>query len=108
MYVYIFLLKLHLQSFKPSGEGFDFHIHAIGDKAVRQALNAVESTKQSGTSARHRLTHVELVNKNDLPRFKQLGVIADVQVMRSLSIIIYISTMSRLLVIWWVCNAWPS
>lgn len=55
--------------------GFDLHIHAIGDQAVRDALDAIE---QAGRG-RHRLTHVELVDTADVPRFRQLGVIADFQ-----------------------------
>ncbi len=58
--------------------GFDFHIHAIGNRGVREALNAIE---ESGTSnGRHRLTHVEYVNESDYPRFAQLNVTADAQV----------------------------
>ncbi|CAL2102254.1 Amidohydrolase [Tenacibaculum sp. 190130A14a] len=58
--------------------GFDFHIHAIGNRGVTEALNAIE---QSGTSnGRHRLTHVEMVDIGDLKRFKQLNVTADAQV----------------------------
>lgn len=58
--------------------GFDFHIHAIGNRGVSEALNAIE---QSGTvKGRHRLTHVEMVDKADLNRFKQLNVTADAQV----------------------------
>lgn len=55
--------------------GFDLHIHTIGDQAVRDALDAIE---QAG-HGRHRLTHVELVDQADIPRFRQLGVIADFQ-----------------------------
>lgn len=55
--------------------GFDLHIHTIGDQAVRDALDAIE---QAGRG-RHRLTHVELVDQADIPRFRQLGVIADFQ-----------------------------
>lgn len=55
--------------------GFDLHIHTIGDQAVRDALDAIEQAEKG----RHRLTHVELVSQEDLPRFRQLGVIADFQ-----------------------------
>ncbi|AMR66324.1 amidohydrolase [Aquipseudomonas alcaligenes] len=55
--------------------GFDLHIHTIGDQAVGDALDAIE---QAGRG-RHRLTHVELVDQADIPRFRQLGVIADFQ-----------------------------
>ncbi|WBX76664.1 amidohydrolase [Tenacibaculum ovolyticum] len=58
--------------------GFDFHIHAIGNRGVTESLNAIE---QSGTSkGRHRLTHVEMVTSTDMNRFKQLNVTADAQV----------------------------
>jgi len=58
--------------------GFDFHIHAIGDRGIHEALNAVE---QAGTTeGRHRITHVEVVDPEDLPRFAQLNVTADAQV----------------------------
>ena len=57
--------------------GFDFHIHAIGDRGVHEALNAIEAAQ--GPGARHRLTHVELVQPSDVPRFAELGVIADMQ-----------------------------
>ncbi|WP_394234646.1 amidohydrolase [Pseudomonas anguilliseptica] len=56
--------------------GFDMHVHAIGDQAVSDALDAIDAT---GGQGRHRITHVELVAKQDIPRFKQLGVIADFQ-----------------------------
>ncbi len=58
--------------------GFDFHIHAIGNRGVTEALNAIE---ESGTTeGRHRLTHVEIVEATDMNRFAQLNVTADVQV----------------------------
>ncbi len=57
--------------------GFNMHIHTIGDRGVREALNAIEHNQKS--AARHRLTHVEMVSEQDKPRFKQLNVIADFQ-----------------------------
>lgn len=61
--------------------GFDCHIHAIGDRGVNEALDAIESaaTTNGTTDARHRLTHVSLVGAPDVPRFASLGVIADFQ-----------------------------
>ncbi|WP_199488192.1 MULTISPECIES: amidohydrolase [Tenacibaculum] len=58
--------------------GFDFHIHAIGNRGVHEALNAIE--KKGTTIGRHRLTHVEMVDISDLSRFKRLNVTADAQV----------------------------
>ena len=58
--------------------GFDFHIHAIGNRGVHESLNAIEL---SGTQrGRHRLTHVEYVDPVDMARFAQLNVTADAQV----------------------------
>ena len=60
------------------GTGFDFHIHAIGNRGITEALNAIE---QSGTSSgRHRLTHIEYMDQSDYARFAQLNVTADAQV----------------------------
>jgi len=57
---------------------FDFHIHAIGDRGVREGLNAIEASQSAGD--RHRLTHLEVVDPADIPRFASLDVIADMQV----------------------------
>jgi predicted amidohydrolase YtcJ len=57
--------------------GFDFHIHAIGDRAVHESLNAIQ---QGNGKSRHRMTHLEIVNSADYKRFKQLNVTADMQV----------------------------
>lgn len=60
------------------GTGFDFHIHALGNRGVREGLNAIQ---QSGSlKGRHRLTHVEYIEAADIPRFAQLNVTADAQV----------------------------
>ena len=58
--------------------GFDFHIHAIGDRGIRESINAIEAVQ--GSNARHRLTHLEVVSPNDYPRFKALNITADMQV----------------------------
>ena len=69
-----------MQDLDGNGNGYDFHIHAIGDRGVRDSLDAIEETKTSGT--RHRLTHCELVNEQDYDRFAQLDVTADMQASR--------------------------
>jgi predicted amidohydrolase YtcJ len=62
-------------------EGFQVLLHAIGDKAINMALNSFEhAAKTNGTSGRrHRVEHAEVPLVSDLPRFKQLGVIASTQ-----------------------------
>ncbi len=56
------------------------HIHAIGDGAIRESLNAIEYVRHRGASRPYTLTHVELVNSKDIPRFAKLNVTADFQV----------------------------
>lgn len=60
--------------------GFSAHIHAIGDGAVRESLNAIEHIRNQGSKKPYTLTHVELVNSTDVPRFVKLNVTADFQV----------------------------
>jgi predicted amidohydrolase YtcJ len=61
--------------------GFQIHIHAIGDRAIRMALDALEAAQKTNgvRDARHHIAHLELINPNDLPRFKALGVVATFQ-----------------------------
>ena len=62
-------------------EGFQIFLHAIGDKAIRMALDAYERAAQAnGTSGRrHRVEHNEAPTRADIARFKPLGVIASTQ-----------------------------
>lgn len=62
-------------------EGLQLHIHAIGDAAVRQALDAIEAVISSNPSWDRRpvITHAQLIDPADLPRFVALGVIANFQ-----------------------------
>lgn len=62
--------------------GYDFHIHAIGDRGVTNALNAIENARNTNgdIGARHRITHLEIVKSTDYPRFNALNVTADMQV----------------------------
>lgn len=64
--------------------GYNMLIHAIGDRGVYESLNAIEAAKQIngnlGHERRHRITHVEFVDPQDIPRFAQLDVTADFQV----------------------------
>ena len=62
-------------------KGFQVHIHAIGDKAVRTALDAFEAArKENGArDSRHHIAHVQFVNPDDVPRFRKLNVTANFQ-----------------------------
>ncbi len=61
--------------------GFDSHFHAIGDAAVRQALDAVAAARTANgpRDARHSIAHIELIDPADIPRFAELGVAANMQ-----------------------------
>jgi len=61
--------------------GLQIHIHAIGDAAVRQALDAIEYTVQQNGPRDRRpvIAHVQLVDDDDLERFAALGVIPCMQ-----------------------------
>jgi predicted amidohydrolase YtcJ len=61
--------------------GFQIFTHAVGDRAVRIALDAYQNAQlKNGTAnVRHRIEHVELVSPQDVPRFSALGVIPSVQ-----------------------------
>ena len=61
--------------------GFDFHLHASGDGAVRDALNAIENARKinGDIGARHKITHITLYHPDDVNRFADLGVVADFQ-----------------------------
>ncbi len=58
--------------------GIDIHIHAIGDRAVNLALDAIEAAREANGyhGTRHTVCHTEVVQSSDIPRFKALDVIA--------------------------------
>ncbi|MCC6740985.1 MAG: amidohydrolase [Planctomycetia bacterium] len=66
---------------KAAENGIACAIHAIGDKAVRNALDAFAAAKPAADAfrLRQRLEHAQIVDPADIPRFKQLGVVASMQ-----------------------------
>ncbi|MER5499490.1 MULTISPECIES: amidohydrolase [unclassified Streptomyces] len=60
---------------------FQVHFHALGDRAVREALNAVEAARTANgrRATRHHLAHLQVVHPDDIPRFAELGAIANIQ-----------------------------
>jgi predicted amidohydrolase YtcJ len=62
-------------------EGFQAHVHAIGDRAIRETLDAIEQArKENGPrDSRHQIAHLELFDPVDIPRFRALGVVANFQ-----------------------------
>jgi len=61
--------------------GFQVHLHAIGDRAVREALDAIEAARAANGSNdnRHHIAHLQVVHPDDVPRFAELGVTANMQ-----------------------------
>lgn len=63
--------------------GFQVHFHALGDRAVSEALNAITAARAANGDRgnRHHLAHLEVVSPRDIPRFAQLGAIANLQML---------------------------
>jgi predicted amidohydrolase YtcJ len=61
--------------------GFQVHLHAIGDRAVREALDAIAAARSAngGNDNRHHIAHLQVVHPDDVPRFAALGVTANMQ-----------------------------
>jgi hypothetical protein len=61
--------------------GFQVHVHAIGDRAVRNALDAFEAALRANgrRGNRHHIAHLQVVHPSDVPRFAALGVTANMQ-----------------------------
>ncbi len=62
-------------------EGFQVHFHAIGDRAIRECLDAVEAARGANgpRDGRHHISHIQLFDPSDIPRFRRLGVVANFQ-----------------------------
>lgn len=60
---------------------FQVHFHALGDRAVREALDAVEAARQENgfRDTRPHLAHLQVVQPDDVPRFARLGATATIQ-----------------------------
>ncbi len=61
--------------------GQQVHMHALGDRAVREALDALQEAREvnGATDGRHHLAHIQVVAEADVPRFAELGAIANLQ-----------------------------
>ncbi|MBF6605944.1 MAG: amidohydrolase [Chloroflexi bacterium] len=62
-------------------EGFQVHVHAIGERAVREALDAFEAALAANgrTDGRHHIAHIQVIHPADVPRFAALDVTANAQ-----------------------------
>ena len=61
--------------------GFQCHFHALGDRAVRDALDAVEAARATNgrNDTRPHLAHLQVVHPDDVARFARLGAVANIQ-----------------------------
>ncbi|HSG45046.1 MAG TPA: amidohydrolase [Anaerolineales bacterium] len=61
--------------------GMQIAVHACGDAAVRQTLDGYQAIQKANgkRDSRHRVEHIEVCQPEDMPRFKELGVIASMQ-----------------------------
>lgn len=61
--------------------GFQVHFHALGDRAVREALDALDAAKAANgaTDGRHHLAHLQVVEETETARFAGLGAVANIQ-----------------------------
>ncbi len=68
------------QMLRANAEGFRIRVHCIGDGAVKACLNIAEACRESGGNrgARFAIAHIECIHPEDIPRFRELEVIADI------------------------------
>ena len=61
--------------------GFQVHMHALGDRALRIALDAVAAARAANgvRDARHHIAHLQVTDPTDIPRLRELGVVANMQ-----------------------------
>lgn len=73
--------ELNQMVLKSISNGFQTNIHAIGDRGNRVVLNAFENAIDSlgEQDLRHRIEHAQIVSLEDIPRFKELDIIASMQ-----------------------------
>ena len=72
-------LELRADVARAAAAGLAVAIHAIGDRAVRVAIEAIAPSRVTSPGLRQRVEHVQLVREEDLGRFGALGVIASMQ-----------------------------
>jgi len=56
----------------------DVHVHALGERAIHESLNAIEAAQSAHpeSATRYTICHIQVITDQDVPRFGQLGVIA--------------------------------
>lgn len=79
----LYLAPADLQAFIAEADKhqFNVHVHAIGDAAVRETLDAFAQARAAGSRQLFSIAHLQLIEAADLPRFKQLDVAASLQLL---------------------------
>ncbi len=62
-------------------EAFNVHVHAIGDAAVRETLDAFAAARAAGSLRLYSIAHLQLIDPHDEPRFAALNVMASLQLL---------------------------
>ena len=64
-------------------QGLIIHVHAIGDGAVKEALDGIAAARRANGNSGlpHTLTHEQFVQPEDFPRFRELGVVSALQLL---------------------------
>jgi predicted amidohydrolase YtcJ len=66
---------------RADANGFNVHIHAIGDAAVHEALDAFGAARAAGSKRLYSIAHLQLIDGADLPRFAALNVAVSLQLL---------------------------
>jgi len=64
-----------------NADGFNIHVHAIGDAAVRETLNAFTAARAAGNTRSFSIAHLQLIDPADIPRFAKINVLASMQLL---------------------------
>jgi len=62
-------------------EGYNVHVHAIGDAAVRETLDAFAAARAAGSKRLYSVAHLQSIDPADLPRFAEIGVFPSLQLL---------------------------
>lgn len=73
--------KLRDYAVAADAAGFQLHFHALGDRAVREALDALHEAREvnGDTDGRHHLAHIQVIAEADVRRFADVGAVANMQ-----------------------------
>jgi len=79
----LFLARADLDTFiaEAGKRGFNVHVHAIGDGAVRETLDAFAAARAAGSKQLFSIAHLQLIDPADIPRFAKLNVFPSLQLL---------------------------